>query len=391
MNSEGADAQPSAAPADATAAAPGARRRTPLIVLALLAAVGAGAWQYWRMQQQPVPGFEPLPEPEHALVTPDPDEPTPAEPLLAEPLPPSQPLPDPDAPPASLPPPVAAVEPLPPPAETSPSPAPELPTPGGQAERLTALTAALQARVSELEAAVAALATRSAPDTGGRQLVLDEVAGLVALAEQRLQLARDLAGATSALRLAAMRLTGTGFTNLRDALVDDSAALGAFRDVDVTALAAELATLARQAPGFPLVGPPPPLAAGEPPAAATGWRGLLGAVWQSLRALVEVRDSAEAADPLLNPAHAALARQQLALDLSAARIALLLRDADGLRAALDPAIGQLERHFDGADPTVRAGLARLREIAGLDIAPALPSLARSADALGLALREEKAL
>ena len=60
-------------------------------------------------------------------------------------------------------------------------------------------------------------------------------------------------------------------------------------------------------------------------------------------------------------------------------------------AALDPAIGQLERHFDGADPTVRAGLARLREIAGLDIAPALPSLARSADALGLALREEKAL
>ena len=81
----------------------------------------------------------------------------------------------------------------------------------------------------------------------------------------------------------------------------------------------------------------------------------------------------------------------LALDLSAARIAVLLRDAGGLRAALDPAIGQLERHFDGADPTVRAGLARLREIAGLDIAPALPSLARSADALGLALREEKAL
>jgi len=384
MNSDGADVQPPAEPA----AAPGTRRRTPLVALALLAAIGAGAWQYWRMQQQPVPGFEPLPEPEHALLTPGPDETTPDAAAPGD-APAGSEVP-PASPPAPVP--LAVDAPLPAPLDEVPPPAPVLPAPGVQVEPQPrpADTAALQARVTELEAAVAALATRAAPATSGGQLVLDEVAGLVGLAEQRLQLARDVPGATSALRLAVLRLTGTEFMALRDALVDDSAALGAFRDVDVTALAAELATLARQAPGFPLVGPPPPAAEGAV-APVAGWRGLLAAVWQSLRALVEVRDSAEAADPLLNPAHAALARQQLALDLSAARIAVLLRDAGGLRAALDPAIGQLERHFDGADPTVRAALGRLHDIAGLDIAPALPSLARSVDALAQAQREERAL
>ena len=60
---------------------------------------------------------------------------------------------------------------------------------------LGAVNAALLARITELEAAVAALATRPAPATSGRRLVLDEVAGLAALAEQRLHLARDVAGA----------------------------------------------------------------------------------------------------------------------------------------------------------------------------------------------------
>lgn len=391
MNSDTADTQPPAAPAAAPVAASSPRRRTSLIALALLAAIGAGVYQYWRMQQQPVPGFEPLPEPEHALATPDLDAANPADAR------PGQPSPGRETPPADLPAtsPVAADAPLPLPAPAveTPSPAPVLPTPTVQPERpddpRAGVTAALQVRVTELEAAVAALAMREAPGTSAGQLVLDEVAGLVALAEQRLQLARDVAGAASALRLALTRLSGGEFTSLRDALVDDSAALGAFRDVDVAALAAELATLARQAPGFALAGPPPP-AAEAPAAAATGWRGLLLAVWQSLRSLVEVRDAAEAADPLLNPAHAALARQQLALDLSAARIAVLLREAGGLRAALDPAITQLERHFDGGDPAVRAALTRLREIAGLDIAPALPSLARSLDALGRIQREERA-
>jgi len=350
--------------------------------------IGAGAYLYWRMQQQPVPGFEPLPEPEHALTTTGIENAgSSGEQTLADA--PGAGTPGPETPSA------AAPLPLPAPAETSPPPAPEPPAPVPPAALPPSPaaapddTAALQARITELEAAVAALATRPAR-SGGGALILDEVAGLVALAEQRLQLARDIAGAESALRLAATRLTGADFLPLRDALADDLVALGAFRDVDVTALAAELAAMARQAPGLALARPQT-LAAEAPTAPVSGWRAVLAAVWQSLRGLVEVRDAAEAADPLLNPAHAALARQQLALDLSAARVALLQRDAAGLRAALAPAIDELERHFDDADPGVRTTGARLREIADLDIAPALPSLARSVDALGLALRAEKAL
>ncbi len=348
MSNDKTAAAPPGTPPAAARPKPAGGRRSKWILAVLIVAVVGGYSIYWKQRTTAPPPAPP-----------------------AELTPPPAP---PQAPPISEP----APEPLPEPTEL-----PQAPPPAAAAlPDVTPAAPALEARVAELEAALAALAHTPA-EPAVVTLVVDEVSALVSLAEQRIALARDTNGAASALRVVASRLTGGEFLAQRRAVMADLAALESFRDVDVAALSAELADLARQASAYTIEGPAP-LVPDAPATDVDGWRGLGIAVWTSLRGLVEVREADDTRDPLLNPAYAALARQQLALDLTAARIALLQRDAAGWRAALEPALAELERHFDPADPAVTACLRRLREIAALDIAPVLPSLARSVDALAVA-------
>ena len=372
--------KPVTAPADTAAAAdtekqtpsstPAARRRLRgrLLGIAALAVLAGGGYLYWKLQQSArVPGVGRF---EASAPEPRPQQPASA-PLAA--LAPST-----TEPPAGPPLTERAVEDArvldaPPPAESAP-------------DERNRVDAQLASRLTDLETAVAALAAAPPPAPvipDSTALTLTEATDLVALAEQRLGLARDLNGAMAALRLAIARLASGDFPAQRRALQADLAALDAFHDVDVASLSAELAALARGAVSLPLAGPAP-LAPAAPPPAVGGWREVLGAIGASLRGLVEVREADETRDPLLNPAHAALARQQLALDLSAARVAMLQRDAAALHAALTPAIAELDERFLAEDPDVASVLARLRELAMLDIAPVLPSLARSVDALAAA-------
>lgn len=374
------------------------RGRIRLLVALALAASAAGGYLYWKLQQDsrppPVAEFDAAPRQVPAapadesavastVASPPPVESSPAESFAAAP----------DAPPAEPaveePPSLAGDLPMPPPA-----PVPEPATVEPMAEEAPAPPAiapiepdheALLARIAELETTVAELAAAPPPLTADASaLAIAEAGDLVALAEQRLALARDLSGAMAALRLAASRLASGEFPAQRRAILADLAALEAFRDVDVAALAAELASLAREAVRLPLAGPAPLPDEATAPTPVTGWREVLAAVWSALRGLVEVREADATRDPLLNPAHAVLARQQLALDLTAARVAILQRDAGELRAALGPALDALQTQFDGGDPAVAAALQRLQALGTQDLAPPLPSLARSVDALAVA-------
>jgi hypothetical protein len=318
-----------------------------------------------------------------SVASPPPVESSPAESFAAAPdAPPTEPA-------VEEPPSLAGDLPMPPP-ELAPEPTPAEPVaedalmPPADIAPMGPDHEALLARIAELETTVAELAAAPPPLTADASaLAIAEAGDLVALAEQRLALARDVSGATAALRLAASRLASGEFPAQRRAILADLAALEAFRDVDVAALAAELASLARQAVRLPLAGPAP-LADATAPTPVTGWRELLAAVWSALRGLVEVREADATRDPLLNPAHAALARQQLALDLTAARVAILQRDAGELRAALGPALDALRTQFDAGDAAVAAALQRLQALGTQDLAPPLPSLARSVDALAVA-------
>lgn len=371
-------------PATPQSAKPAPPARARLFGVAALAALTAGGYLYWKLQQQAAqpPALAPYESSETTAITEPPGdlatapEVTPAAPAVAPEAALGTPPPDTESPAALE---IAAPEVAAPTAE-SVDPVDDAASTAGPpplAEQ------ALVERLAELEATVAALARSTRGGTGDAGvLAIAEAGDLVALAEQRLQLARDTSGAMAALRLAISRLASGEFPAPRRALLADLAALEAFRDVDVAGLSADLAALAHGALGLRVAGPAPLAATAPPP--VEDWRSLLAAVWTSLRGLVEVREADDTRDPLLNPAHAALARQQLALDLSAARIAVLQRDPQALRAALTPAIDALTAGFDVTDPAVAAALTRLRELAEIDLAPPLPSLARSVDALAAA-------
>lgn len=176
-------------------------------------------------------------------------------------------------------------------------------------------------RAALLETQIAKLA--DANREGAQALRLDEVELLLTLGEQRLQLAADLDGARRAYALAAGVLNGVespGYLNLRQALVQERAALDALNaDPRRTALA-RLDAMAAALPD-PAVLPHAPA-----PSTRTPW-------WErALSRLVSVRRT-DAATMLANEDRSA-STVALQLELALARIAIERRDAPATRAAL---------------------------------------------------------
>jgi uroporphyrin-3 C-methyltransferase len=254
-------------------------------------------------------------------------------------------------------------------------------------ERFTAL----EAKLTALAAAQAAL-----PKVDGNvfaQLALNDATALIGLAEQRLQLARDIAGASAALNLARARLS-TPDSALGVAIARDLAQLGAFHDADLAGMASALGELARASRGWPVAAvpttPAAPTADAQPAAGETiGWRSVLEAIWHDLRSLVEIRKLGSSTDPLLDPLHASIARERVRLSLEAARLAVLARDMTTRDEALQAAQTAITEGFDPTAPEVQDATRRLASLMGLDLKPDLPSL--GAPDAATAARAEAAL
>lgn len=251
----------------------------------------------------------------------------------------------------------------------------------GEQAQASATRGALEAQLSQLEGRIAALP--KSQDAAWAPLRLAEADALLLLATQRLELARDVAGAAAALGLAAARL-GEELPALRSALLADAAGLQEFRDTDATALANELGAFADAAAGWPVrLGTPVEDTAPAP--VADGWRGLLAALWHDLLGLVEIRAAGDGSpDPMLAPERTALLHQQLALELMTARIAVLARDNPTRNAALQSARSLLAQSFEVDHDGVRGALSRIEGLAKIDLKPALPSLEASQAALAAA-------
>jgi uroporphyrin-3 C-methyltransferase len=253
-------------------------------------------------------------------------------------------------------------------------------------------------RFTALEAKLTALATAQAalPKVDGNvfaQLALNDATALIGLAEQRLQLARDIAGASAALNLARARLS-TPDSALGVAIARDLAQLGAFHDADLAGMASALGELARASRGWPVAAvpttPAAPTADAQPAAGETiGWRSVLEAIWHDLRSLVEIRKLGSSTDPLLDPLHASIARERVRLSLEAARLAVLARDMTTRDEALQAAQTAITEGFDPTAPEVQDATRRLASLMGLDLKPDLPSL--GAPDAATAARAEAAL
>ncbi|MDQ3288091.1 MAG: uroporphyrinogen-III C-methyltransferase [Pseudomonadota bacterium] len=193
-------------------------------------------------------------------------------------------------------------------------------------------------------------------------LRLDEAELLLSMGEQRLLIAGDLNGAQRAYALAAgalQRVDDPAFMNLRQALMQERAALEAV-DIEprVRALA-QLEALASRLEAVPETAPATVAAQDLP------W-------WRRIMAdLVQVRPTEGAVAS--QPGDRAAARAGLQLEISLARAAAERRDPQGWREALQRADAWVERLWP-ASPERETHRTRLARLAQAPLSLSLPTL-----------------
>jgi uroporphyrin-3 C-methyltransferase len=118
---------------------------------------------------------------------------------------------------------------------------------------------------------------------------------------------------------------------------------------------------------------PAPSAASAPSAAASGavswgdrlttqWRGVIGQIWDEVRALVRVTRIDQPEAMLVAPEQAFFLRENLKLRLLNARLALLSRQFDTAQSDLRDASSALERYFDRSARRTASALELVRQV-----------------------------
>lgn len=258
-------------------------------------------------------------------------------------------------------------------------------------QELRTQLAARQTRIEQLGAQADSLNTavanlREKVEGGALAWRIDAVEQLLLTASERLQLARDVPSAITALELADARLQAIadpGWLPLRRQIADDIAALRAIPQIDTTAISLKLQALSARVSSLPLDGAVrraleaegPALQAPASDAAAAWYEQAWRRVQEAVLALVTIRQNTTPTTPLLPPDLHGLLVQNLRLQLQAARTALLLGDAAHYEAALTAAADWVRRYLATEDPAVEAALSTLNELTAVDVAPTLPELA----------------
>lgn len=250
--------------------------------------------------------------------------------------------------------------------------------------------AALQSRIED----TLALMSRISEDlSGGRtRFQLASVEHLLMLANDRLQLERDVKSALIALDGAdasLARLSDPQLFPVREALAQERTALRAVPVPDLASAALTLASLIERVPSLPLVSHAPAQfessgarASGAPDSAASGWRRMLNAVQTAARSLFTIRreDNAKAMR-LLPPEAEAVVYHVLTLKLEAARVALLTSNTVALREDARSASEWLDSQFKADDPGALAMKGELERLQSLELQPPLPDISRSLTAI----------
>lgn len=213
-----------------------------------------------------------------------------------------------------------------------------------------------------------------------RAVARSEATGLVALADERLGLEHDVAGAIRLYQAAAVRLAtanDAGALAIRAQLERDLERLRAVPQPDVTALGARLAAAGEVVRTLPMLG----MIRGDyaaPGTAADGATGLTRA-WQqfttSLHELVSVRRVSDASVRLVSMEEIAVRREHLESLLFAARLAVLRGDDTEYAASIGEARDWLARFFDTRAAPGQALEAELAALAGARVSPEIPDLA----------------
>jgi uncharacterized protein HemX len=241
------------------------------------------------------------------------------------------------------------------------------------------LLSSLPARISTLEGSVASLAGVS---EGARDAwILAESEYYMQIANAQLQLANNPHLAGLALKMADERivqLANPALTDVRRAISDELAALDVMEKPDIEGATLTLASLARVVDSLPLA------AAAETEDEATGVDPELsgaGRAWASVKnamsGLVKVTPPERAKLVQMSPDAEYFLRNNIALQLQSARLALLRGEQAVFEQSLDDTSALLNDYFDADSTQVAGALATIAEIRGHVFSTDVPDISES--------------
>lgn len=225
--------------------------------------------------------------------------------------------------------------------------------------------------------------------TGQRSWALIEVEHLLEVANSRLQLRRDVAGAVTALTLAQQRLArldDPSLYSVRKAVQESITNLGAVPVPDVEGMSLTLSSLAEAVPRLPLKRDVPAefhgraqTTAGAGSAQQSWWQRGWHSVVTALSGMVAIRRSDHPTAALLAPRHEYFLYQNLQLKLEAARLSLLERDGAGFHTSIATALDWLNTYFKPDAASVKAMKSQLSGLAETRLTPTLPDISAGLD------------
>jgi uroporphyrin-3 C-methyltransferase len=199
------------------------------------------------------------------------------------------------------------------------------------------------------------------------RFLLAEAEYYMQIANAQLQLAGNADLASQALRQADDRiaeLDEPALTEVRAALADEMAALEALEKPDIAGVTLTLGSLAQVVDSLPLrasnaqEADDPQVADEEAGAVSRA----LASVKNAFRSAFDYTPPTDADRPLLTPGSEPLIRGNLALQLQAARLALLRGEQDLFRQSLDDADSWIATYFDTSTAPVESARATIQEI-----------------------------
>ncbi len=242
------------------------------------------------------------------------------------------------------------------------------------------LVGSLPARMATLENSVASLAGISA---GAREtFLLAEAEYYMQIANAQLQLASNPELAALALKMADERVTQVSdpaLIDVRSAISDELTALDVMEKPDLVGTTITLASLSRAIDSLPLASSTQPgddhngNDSTDKSGAERAWQ----TVKDAMGGLVKVTPPDQAKLALISPDAEFFLRNNIAMQLQAARIALLRGEHEIFEQALTDSDNLLERYFDASSKQVGNARATIGEIQATVFTAAAPDISGS--------------
>lgn len=218
-----------------------------------------------------------------------------------------------------------------------------------------------------------------------REWLHAEAEYLLRLANQRLQLERDVKGAKALLRAADERLReadNPALVPIRRAIQSELASLDSVPVIDRTGIYLALMAQQEQLARLPLKQDIEEIAAGKGDAQPTGgWRQQLATLGRELKDLVTVRRHDQPLEALITPQQESYLRQNVRLLLEQAQLALLKSEPELYQASLGKATELVEGYYATDNDGVAKSIDKLKSLRDNEVRPDLPDISESSQLL----------